>query len=90
MVTSSFIAEIKDELASIERLISVLLQRQMDLGPLAASLEQPDTTGIPLEFKKHGATDPSPGCSTWATVVEKGRNRLKLSRYNSQDDANKA
>ena len=90
MVTSLFIAEIKDELASIEQLISVLLQRQTDLGSLIASLELPNTTGIPLEFKQHGATDPFPGCSTWATVVKKGRNRLSLPLYDSQDNANEA
>ena len=36
MITSTFIADIKDELASIEQLISVFLQRQTNLGSLVA------------------------------------------------------
>eukprot|EP00064_Thunnus_orientalis_P006326 superscaffoldBa00000654_g6342 len=86
MVTSSFISEIKGELVSIEQLISVLLQRQTDLGSRPASLELPVSTSLTLKVNRHDTVDPSPGCSTWASVV-KGKKRLSLPLYDSQDDS---
>lgn len=85
MVTSLFVSEIKVELASIDRLISVLLQRQTDLGSRLALLERPEFTSLQAEVNPD-TVDPSPGCSTWAAVV-KGKNRLSLSLYDSHDDA---
>ena len=83
MVTSSFISEIRSELASIEQLISIL-QRQADFCSRLSSLQYTEPTSLPV-----GAThsvNPSPGCSTWASVV-KGKNRHSLPLYDSQDDS---
>eukprot|EP00064_Thunnus_orientalis_P022431 superscaffoldBa00007536_g22627 len=49
MVTSLFISEIKGELASIEQLISVLLQQQTDLSSRLASLELLESTSLPVK-----------------------------------------
>ena len=84
MVISSFISEIRSELASIEQLISALLQRQDDLCSRLSSLEYTETTSLPAGVTL--SDDPSPGCSTWASVV-KGKNRRSLPLYDSQDDA---
>lgn len=66
VVHSSFVSEIRGELASIEQLISAILQRQTDLGSRLALLECPEATGVPLE---NGSGS---GCSSWASVVTKG------------------
>ncbi len=86
MVTSLFISEIKGELVSIEQLISVLLQWQTDLGSRLASPELPESTSLPVKVNRPDTVDPSPGCSTWASVV-KGKKRLSLPLYDSQDDS---
>ncbi|KAL7382620.1 hypothetical protein ABVT39_025369 [Epinephelus coioides] len=86
IVTSSFISEIKGELASIEQLIPVLLQWQTKLGSRLASLELSESTGLPVKVNRPDTVDPSPGCSTWASVV-KNKKRLSLPLCDSEDDS---
>jgi hypothetical protein len=72
MVTASVLTEITGELASIEQLISDLLQKQTDLGTRLTSIEEPwlpcpgaSTAGV--------VPNPIPGPSSWSMVVAGGK-----------------
>lgn len=65
MVTS-VVAEIKEELASIEKLISSLLQKQVDIVAKLASLEE---KGLPDPSTAGVLSGSIPGPSTWSTVT---------------------
>ncbi|KAL2088047.1 hypothetical protein ACEWY4_016875 [Coilia grayii] len=69
--TSFVLTEIKSELASIEQLISVLLQKQADLGARLTCLDDPR---LPSPSTLDTTLSPIPGRSTWSTVAG-GRTR---------------
>lgn len=69
--TSFVLTEIKSELALIEQLISVLLQKQADLGARLTFLDDPRLPGPPT---LDTTLTPIPGCSSWSTVAG-GRTR---------------
>ena len=72
MSTGLVWTEIKMDLASIEKLISVVLQQQADLGARLTSLDYPPLPGPSTDV----SMTPAPGSSAWSTVAA-GKSRRR-------------
>lgn len=76
-MVSSFLKEIKGELASIQQLISVLLEKQLDLSERLTAIEEPGLPGTSTAgVASNRIPDPANVTSTaWSTVVAGGSRR---------------
>lgn len=73
-LVSTTLTEVKSDLASLEQLISLLLQKQTDLSARLTSLEVPRSTcPVGRDVKVNAC---SPRASTWSTVVRGSKRRF--------------